>query len=484
MPSYFLTFTCAFFLSFAIAAKVPKTGPGGDRVLQFLVDGTNRDRGWMLTEQALHYNVSLKGGGRWTVVFNREIFEKVTGESATREYRHRRLQTSQTRPGHGYLLIDNGGDDRYLLRTADFGENWKGARVEKARARTNEREDLAGLPAKELDHSPSPVKSEMGMPRHLSSGSQPLLHFLFDLLFHLRPGVSPWTFDNYHGLFLVDVNPRDDLRFSTEVSPSPRFFELAYRPRPLVEIRAGRIWVPFDELSPHHRFGGFAATSFTRPPGAVAFLPDLWTDLGVAVKYEFHRDSTLVFTGHLFVTNGFSSGGVDPIGGSSLYPDFSQLSTPDVNGDKGIGARLHAQAGKLLGVGVSAYTSRYTPQGDQDRRLNVLGADATIKHPGGVSARLGLMGMRAGTLAGDFNRLSASAEAKYDFPSGWFVSGIGGFQDADTRLTDLSDITSVGARFGLAGEWYELSIQQHRDIKDVPGKVSRDYSAFRLQMTF
>ena len=146
-------------------------------------------------------------------------------------------------------------------------------------------------------------------------GFPPSFKVYFDLLLTYRPGVTPITFDNFHTLLLADFIPRPDFQFSFEINPTPRYFELDYKPSQRLTLRAGRIWIPFDDMGPHNYFGGHINTSRLAQPNATSyFLPDIWADLGVGVKYDLYESSKINLTGDFYIVNGFGAGGTDPTG--------------------------------------------------------------------------------------------------------------------------------------------------------------------------
>lgn len=322
----------------------------------------------------------------------------------------------------------------------------------------------------------------LGPPRHHGSGAQPIFKFLFDLVFAIRPGANPWTFDNYHTLALVDIIPRQGFHFSFELNPTPRYYELDVDITDRLRIRAGRIWIPFDDMNPHNSFGGYINTSLLRPAGTVAFLPDIWADLGVGARFQILDTKDLSALAHLYVVNGFGAGGADPTGAATSYPDFAALPSPDANTDKAIGGRV--QMGflqRMLSVGASFYTGRYTPDTEGSSRILMLGLDAQVRPLSRLEARAGYtfgsVGLPAG---GSFNRAGFYAEGKYKLLENWFASIRLGLLQGDNRVTDANDQNLVGGRAGYEADWYQLSVQYMRDLKDVAGKRSKEFTVLRF----
>ena len=114
-------------------------------------------------------------------------------------------------------------------------------------------------------------------------GGEKIFKVFFDLALYSRPGVTPLSFGNFHSYVFLDILPRENIQFSFDLASargSPSFYELDWQIAPWVQLRAGKIWIPFDDMSPHNLFGGRINVSTLAPPGGEPFLPSLWTDLG------------------------------------------------------------------------------------------------------------------------------------------------------------------------------------------------------------
>jgi hypothetical protein len=165
---------------------------------------------------------------------------------------------------------------------------------------------------------------------------------------------------------ILEIAPDPKFYFGFEVSQNPRFYELDYQLTKRLTIRAGRIYIPFDDLSPHSYFGGRAnVTRLSQPGTGSAFLPDLWTDLGVGIKFAFVQSKDTNLELNAYVVNGFGEG-TSP-GTDAVYPDFSTTNLQDNNSAKSVGARLQLSLlGETLVVGTSGYYGRYSNQNNPE----------------------------------------------------------------------------------------------------------------------
>jgi hypothetical protein len=487
----------------ASASDLAKYFPveGSDKVMQFLIDPLNPEQGWMLTEDFVEFNPGLKSDGKWQIKFSKDTFKSVTGFEAGNKYRHRKMQTSKSKAGVLYLLVEDAstaGDKKlYLFQTTDYGDTWQRVKKGKNDTATPVAESSGGKRKPSQDEavdlknmgdvSRTPITS--GEAHHHGGGAQPMFRVLFDLLLDLRPGISPLTFDSYHNLLMVDFTPRPELTFSFEVSPSPRYYELDYQINPHLTLRAGRIWIPFDQVNPHNYFGGRVNTTFTQPPGAPAFLPDLWTDLGLGLKYQLIDTKELEVEGHVYVTNGFQAGGTDPLGVvGNNYPNFSGVPNIDNNTDKAVGVRLHALAANVFGIGASVYESRYTNDGQPDRRVVMVGADAQLRLNSGFEAGLGYIFMKVGlpppSAQDSFLRGGFYGEIGQKFASRFKLMARAGTAQNDNRLIAVTDQSLVGLvleyDLGLA----KISAQYYKDLQVIAGKTNYEYSALRAMILF
>jgi hypothetical protein len=324
----------------------------------------------------------------------------------------------------------------------------------------------------------------------MGSGIAPNWKVYFDLNLVNRPAAaSPLTFANYHALLFYEILPSSDLQFSFDVNPSPRFYELDYQLTKRIQLRAGKIWIPFDDMSPHNIFGGRVNTS-TLGVSSARFLPDIWSELGVGAKFSMIDESMLTLTGHLYAVNGLGSGGTDPVTTGGTYPQFSDSSSlsTDNNRDKAFGGRIHTLIAKRLGIGASAYTARWNDDTSASaRRLSIVGADAQFKLTNVTEFRAGLATMTIGIDAdskgrSQFKRGGAYGEVgqKFGSENQWKALLRGGQVQLDDRVIDVTDQKIFGGTLLYKPSTIEFSAHHSRDVKRVVGKSAYSYSALRV----
>ncbi|MCB0405880.1 MAG: hypothetical protein KDD51_13945 [Bdellovibrionales bacterium] len=342
-------------------------------------------------------------------------------------------------------------------------------------------------------HHPRNTNNPHNPANRQAGGEGGQFKLFFDIVLNYRPGINPLTFDNYHTAFLVDYIPNPDLQFSVGVAPPlivPRFYELDYNISRRVQLRVGRIWIPFDQINPHNTFGGLWNTSTLRADNQEAFLPDIWADLGIGVKFSLAESSNLNVNAHLYVVNGFQSGGTDPLAESTSYPDFETLPNgADNNTDKAFGGRIHMDVANVFGLGASVYSGAYSDEGTQANRILMLGADTQIRPTKSTELRAGYalmnVDLKGGITRQSYLRGGLYGELRQRIGRQWQLVARGGLTQNDNAVSDRNDRTLVGGRI----EWratpnLALIAEHHRDINPTPDKINLSYSALRLSILF
>lgn len=452
---------------------------------------------WGVGETTAQLNTRYEKRGKWVIKFDAGVFKRLTGREAL-GFRMKQVVPSPKEQGAVAVYLENQGQS-YQFETADNGASWRQSGQVPVRAESRAKGskeapvDLGELNANPAQAVVSDAKSSgtAGSSHGSFHGSQansaPMFKILFDFLLHLQPGISPWTFDTYHNLLLVDFVPKPEIQFSFEVNPAPRYYEFDYNVNPKLQVRVGKIWIPFDDMNPHNTFGGFINTSKVRDPKATAFLPDIWADLGVGVKYTLVDSSALNITTHLYIVNGFGSGGTDPLKQAAAYPNFSTTGVADNNTDKAIGTRIHFDFAKTFGVGASFYTCQYTNQGDEGKRLYMIGADTQLRLLSGTTLRAGYtyqkVELQSTSAKSSYLRGGLYADALQRFSKNYILGARVGVQQEDDRITDLNDQTWVGGRVGYETEIWQLYLIYMRDLNGTPDKANREYEALRFVVT-
>lgn len=318
---------------------------------------------------------------------------------------------------------------------------------------------------------------------HGSGLAMPTFKTYFDFALYAMPGVHDLTFNSFHTMLFFEIIPTPDLQFTFDISSSPRFFELDYKLTERLTLRMGKIWIPFDDLIPHNIFGGRVNVS-KLSPGA-AFLPDIFTDLGAAVKYQIVDSMNFGLEGHLYAVNGFRSGGTDlrdPNATAEDYPSFSDAPIgADNNRNKAIGGRLHALLWRKVGLGFSYYTGRWSSTSQSAYGLNMLGVDTQLRF-GGTQFRAGLATMSVDIPADTVNRGGLYVEVGQRFgPRDQFkILGRGGMVQLDDRVIDVTDQTIIGGALLYQPGMIQFSAEYSRDINDVAVKKNRTLSVLRV----
>lgn len=326
------------------------------------------------------------------------------------------------------------------------------------------------------------------------------LHFnlYFDFWIRSQPGSSTaqgsgFTFDNIHNFFLVEVSPTPDIQFSAEIQPSPRYYELDYQITRWMQIRLGKIWIPFDQMAPHNMFGGrINATDLRVNNNAVAFLPDIWADLGIGFKFNLWERENLTIISHFYVVNGFDQNGTDPLNQVAIYPDFTENSVrvDDNNRAKSFGGRLHSLIYRTVGVGLSIYHGRYSDNDQDPLAVTLYGFDTQL-YLNRWEFRFGFTNgevkLPVSALGGDgYNRPAYYAEGsvKLGEKRHWKLMASYGGVNNDNRVTDVNDMTIVGGKILYRPNNIEWGLQYSRDIKELAAKGNKSLFALRVVAQF
>lgn len=377
-------------------------------------------------------------------------------------------------------------------------------------ARSSEAEvDLSSL-----DDSPSSASSApAGRSFHSSSADaaaggslHPNFKFYFDFMFRTRtptkdqPGATPKnnSFDSFHQIFMVEYTPTPEFTFMAEIRSDPRFYEVAYQISPRVQVRWGRIWIPLDDLSPHNIFGGRVNTSLLAYDSSLLLLPDLWADLGVAMKYRVMDSTTHSMDFHAYAVNGFRQTTTDPTGlGAPRYPDFSSVGggngLGDNNSQKDFGGRLQYKYKQSFGIGASYYKGTYTdkklPTGITEPAtlgLSILGADVQFRPTNMTEIRAGYVTMNVDlepTLAKPVAKRGGTyleLGQKFGADRTWKALIRTGQVQADDRASTVGDLSLVGITLLKMVGPLQFSVEYNKDSKQAPGKTNMTYGAFRI----
>jgi hypothetical protein len=317
----------------------------------------------------------------------------------------------------------------------------------------------------------------------------PTFKFYFDMWLINQPNVMDFTFKNVHSYTFIDLMPDNKLTFSFSFNLSSRsnYFELGYQVTPRLNIRGGKILIPFDDTFPHTMYGGRPNLSVFFMQNQTAFLPDLWAEPGVALRYRISELSSFRLDGTLYVTNGFQSNSSDPMPGQSggIYPDFSGLNTIDIsdnNRDKAIGGRLESLWFRKFGLAGSFYTCRYSDQGAPSERFTALGIDSQLRFAStGTEFRGAFITMNVDLPYDSFSRGGWYLEAsqKFGMKREWKGLLRTGYRQNDNRVIEVGDQQLIGGVLMWKPGLVQWSFETWKDLHTVDGKVNYTLTALR-----
>lgn len=382
------------------------------------------------------------------------------------------------------------------------------------------REEAVDLDALSAPSAPTPSAmapsatasvSKGGLSPHSTGSILPNFKFYFDFLLKSWKGTgtgADLTFDSYHQRVLVEFTPNPDLMFQADISSwagqSPKYYEVDYMLSKGIQLRWGRIWIPFDDMAPHSIFGGRLNTSKFFQGNETAFLPDIWADMGMGLKFTLADSSAFSSDLNLYVVNGFQDDGTSPVAGEGTdvtYPVFSGTSgaSTDNNNAKALGARWHSLMGRRFGLGASVYRDTYTSAAvTTPKNLLMLGLDIQLRPTSTTEIRVGYTTMKidigANTKASvpvipaknSFNRSATYVELGQRFGTDdrWKFLLRAGSSQNDNRVVDVSDKSIIGATLLKTFGSVEGQLTYSRDLHQVPVKIAYNYGAFRLVTAF
>jgi len=387
-----------------------------------------------------------------------------------------------------------------------------------ARARRGQEEavNLDALPAPRAAPVSTAAKAPVSYSPHGAPAGGVLPNFKFYFDFLLRSwkgkqnpggtgGVSAFSFDSYHQRLLAEYTPTPELMFQADLLQQ-QYFESDYMLTPRLQVRWGRIWIPFDDMSPHSMFGGRINTSEFRQANETAFLPNIWADLGVGFKYTLADSSSYSSDLHFYVVNGFQENrGGSPVdgegnasasgqpGSKAAYPTFDGTTggTGDNNNDKAFGARWHSILGRRFGFGISIYHDVYTDTGQDSRGILILGLDIQLRPTATTEIRMGYASMKvdldpvASTKA-SFSRTGTYIELgqRFGLEERWKFLVRAGSSQNDNRVVDVSDKTIVGGTLLKNFGSIETQFNFFHDLHQVASKIAYNYGELRVVTAF
>ena len=151
------------------------------------------------------------------------------------------------------------------------------------------------------EEPPPPVESANG-------GVLDIIHFSgrFDLnLEVVNPaesgGKRDSRFRNYHKFLFLKVTPTDRLTLDAEVLDLS-YYEMTYALTGRLNVRAGKIWVPFGSTPFHHYYGGRQGDPFDG-----LLLPNVWSEFGASVGGLLAARKWFALEGEVYSIRGFET---------------------------------------------------------------------------------------------------------------------------------------------------------------------------------
>lgn len=190
-------------------------------------------------------------------------------------------------------------------------------------------------------------------------------------------------FRTYHNFVFLKADVSERLVLEAEIVDRT-YYEIKYRFSEWLQLRGGRLWVPFGLTPFHHYYGGVQGDPFTGK-----LVPNVWAEQGLALSYSLY-DAGAVVDGDTYAIRGF-----DANGGRVL-----QLNGGGSEGVLAYGQRLTLHlAGRKLSLAGSALYNGWGPSNDNS--LLLWGVD--------VAADYGLIGL---PLIEDLRLTGALAQAR------------------------------------------------------------------------
>lgn len=113
------------------------------------------------------------------------------------------------------------------------------------------------------------------------------------------PSTDRGRFRNYHHFLFLKVTPTEKVSLEAEIVDLS-FYELKYKITPELDVRVGKILVPFGSSPFHHYYGARQGNPFQG-----LLLPNVWAEYGGALSYSLLRKGLATIEGDTYVIRGF-----------------------------------------------------------------------------------------------------------------------------------------------------------------------------------
>lgn len=168
-------------------------------------------------------------------------------------------------------------------------------------------------------------------------------------------------FKNYHQFLFAKVKAHEKVGLLAEFI-TQKFYEITITPLPRLEIRLGKILVPFGASDQYHKYYG----GVQGDPSAGLLLPVVWGEYGISVGSNLFKSDTFKLDGEVYTVKGF--GGTV---GTQL-----ETTSPASGPQMALGLRL----GFTLFGKAKVWGSFYWDQWKGDRDLFLWGGDLLLDY--------------------------------------------------------------------------------------------------------
>lgn len=113
------------------------------------------------------------------------------------------------------------------------------------------------------------------------------------------PAADRGKLKNYHHFLFLKATPTEQLTLEAELVDLS-YYELKYKVSPSLDVRIGKILVPFGSSPFHHFYGARQGNPFVG-----LLVPNFWAELGGAASYSLLRAGPATLEGDTYLIRGF-----------------------------------------------------------------------------------------------------------------------------------------------------------------------------------
>lgn len=167
-------------------------------------------------------------------------------------------------------------------------------------------------------------------------------------------------FKSYHHHVFVKASPSKKVGLFAEVVEN-LFAEISYKPFSNLELKAGKILVPFGDFSFHHYYAAVQGT-----PTSGILIPNIWAEYGASATWEIGNVGPVSILSETYAVKGFFENNPQKV---------LQLNRPALGNRIAIGERLSMRWNRIL-VSGSLYWDEWNAGND----LLLYGADVSLDY--------------------------------------------------------------------------------------------------------